>query len=551
MTSDSSQTISFLQDVALFHPLNEEELGRVARRLKEFQLEKGQVLFAQGDVGDNFYIIRSGKVSIWVKHNDERRELATLEQGDFFGEKSLLYNRRRSSTVEAVEGTTLLYLERNDFNWLIKKYPLLDHHLKATARAFEEILRRGFDWLHDGEVVYLLERRHPFQLLVDLSRPALILIPVVFFAFIGYLHLTDAATLITYVFAGVLFTFFLLWSIWELLDYLNDYYIVTNQRVIWLEQVILQSASQQDTPLTTIQSVNIQTSWFGRLLNYGDLVIRTYTASMNLTDVPDPVVMKDLIEDLAVRVRHKSSRAKEEAMRQAIRHSLGLSEEAASADLTEFLPDMPSETRGSRIIGMRTVRDGTITYHKHWLFLLLKIGMPTLVMFLLLLSIFLLGIYGVLNWLTLVLVGFLGLLVPVGWFIYQFADWKNDIYQLTPDSIIDSERKPLGKEITNSAPVNNILSLRNNRPNLLAILFNYGNVDINVGDETFVFRHVHDPARIQSEIVLRMEKIKFEEEETQASRERERMAEWMKAYSEVRSEMENPPQTKEAEPPES
>jgi membrane protein YdbS with pleckstrin-like domain len=545
MSDDGSQYIAFVKQLSLFHDIEEDDLMRIAARLREFKLPEGQILFAQGDVGDNFYIIHSGQVSVWIKEDGERRDLAVLESGDYFGEEALLFDRRRSATISASQPTTLLYLDRTGFNWLLENYPAVDRLLRAVARSHEEIRRKRFTWLHENEVIYLIARRHGAQLLVDLIKPFAVIGVAAFLGLLVWWFLADLSLkYIPLAILGAVCLFGLLWAVWGVLDYLNDYYIISNQRVVWLEEVLLQSTSRQDTPLSAIQSVNIETNFIGRALNFGDIIVRTYTGSMHLTDIPDPYAVKELIEELAVRVRKKVVAAREQAMRQAIRKSLGLADDVMDTKPVDLVPETPPEKKPIRLfrfLSTRSIDGETITYHKHWLVLLFKTWPAIIILFVLLTIVAYLMYRNTTlgeppTLATSVLIGICFSGIPLVWLWYQLVDWKNDIYQLTEDSIIDSERKPFGKEITNSAPIKNILSLRHSRPNIVSIILNYGNVEINVGEETFVFRNVHDPGRVQSDIALRMEMMKFKESEAEAARERTRMAEWMKAYHDVREQ---------------
>ncbi len=128
------------------------------------------------------------------------------------------------------------------------------------------------------------------------------------------------------------------------------------------------------------------------------------------------------------------------------------------------------------------------------------------------------------------------IIFPLGLMIYRFLDWQNDIYRVTADSLIDSEKKPLGSEITKSAPLANVLSLENHRIGIIGLLLNFGIVRINVGDSTLEFADVYDPALIQQDIFVRMEVLRLGAEEQQAEDERKRMAQWLKVYEEERGE---------------
>ena len=118
--------------------------------------------------------------------------------------------------------------------------------------------------------------------------------------------------------------------------------------------------------------------------------------------------------------------------------------------------------------------------------------------------------------------------------IYRLLDWQNDIYRVTSEKLIDSEKKPLGSEITKSASLANVLSLENHRVGILGLLLNFGEVRINIGDTSLAFVDVHNPALIQEDIFIRMEALKHSREDSRDEKEQARMAEWLKVYEEER-----------------
>ena len=127
----------------------------------------------------------------------------------------------------------------------------------------------------------------------------------------------------------------------------------------------------------------------------------------------------------------------------------------------------------------------------------------------------------------LILVGFCAV-----WWIYVYTDWDNDIYRLTKDKIIDREKKPLGKESVQSAPLVNVLSVEHERPTLLNIILDIGTVKINVGDITLLFYDVHNPARVHQDIFDYQETLEYEGKKREAERENNRMATWLEIYHE-------------------
>jgi hypothetical protein len=78
----------------------------------------------------------------------------------------------------------------------------------------------------------------------------------------------------------------------------------------------------------------------------------------------------------------------------------------------------------------------------------------------------------------------LAILGVLGVIFYRFWDWTNDIYMVTHEQVIDVDRTPFGKETRTVAPLDNILSTGYSRIGIMANLFNFGDVQIDVGGET-------------------------------------------------------------------
>jgi hypothetical protein len=127
---------------------------------------------------------------------------------------------------------------------------------------------------------------------------------------------------------------------------------------------------------------------------------------------------------------------------------------------------------------------GTITYRTHWFILLKKVFWPSLIL-LGMFSLFAANVYSqfeVLSFLaSCVTSSFFGLMVFAWWF-YQYLDWHNDTYLITPDQVVDVYKKPLGEEQRDAAPLKNILGIEYKRLGFIGLLLNYGTVYIRVGD---------------------------------------------------------------------
>ena len=139
--------------------------------------------------------------------------------------------------------------------------------------------------------------------------------------------------------SGLITLLGLIAGVWTFFEWRNDYFFVTNLRVVWRERILFRSASRQEVPLRAIQSLDVQTpNVFARLIDIGDLVIRTFNSQMRLTDVIHPNRMKDMVDAFLQKARRKTVWAEQAAIRQTIRQRLGRSdddqpEEAPAATL--------------------------------------------------------------------------------------------------------------------------------------------------------------------------------------------------------------------------
>jgi uncharacterized membrane protein len=115
---------TLLEEVPFFKLLDKDERSALAAVLDETTIHSGDVLFRHGDPGDSLYLVRKGKVELWVKdHVGEKIVLTVAETGDFFGELSLLDNGPRAATAQAIEDAELLILDREDLLLFLRKKP--------------------------------------------------------------------------------------------------------------------------------------------------------------------------------------------------------------------------------------------------------------------------------------------------------------------------------------------------------------------------------------------------------------------------------------------
>lgn len=559
---ENKHRAGFLDKIHLFHSLKGEELEDIALTLEEHHLPANEVLFERGVKPDGFYMIYKGKVKVTRPRDNKKGEdfLAWLTTGDYFGEEALFENRNRSATIRTVEETTILFLSRQNFDSLLQKYEKLKPNFQVAIKSRKLARATLFKWLGHNEVIYFIARRHKIRLYQVLLAPFFaLLFPALLFA---WAFATNAITPI--VVGTVLAVGILLWAIWLAIDWSNDYYIVTNQRVVWVERVIGIYDSRQEAPLSTILSVNVETDVIGRVLDYGNVSVRTFVGNIRFDYVDHPNQAADMIRELWERTKSRGSQAQKDAMKNAIRAKLGMTliktpeEELPPVVIQE---DKEVQKKGllrivlGNMFKLRTEEGGTVIYHKHWIVLLRQLSYP-LIFFLILLALLISRTVNLAIDPTRSIVEFLEtggfrpdtifvtiplLMLPfIAWMVWEYIDWNNDIFMVTPDEIMDLDKKPLGTEERRTAQIENILSTEYKRIGLIGYLFNFGTVYIVVGGTKLSFQDVLDPAGVQADINRRrMARIAKKSEET-ASVERERMATWLVAYHQNRDDFNVP-----------
>lgn len=124
-----------LPRIPLFSDLPEDAFIALFDRCPLRRFEPGQEVISQGTVGTAFYVICAGAVRVRREDQGRVRELATLEEGAFFGEMALLSDAPRSASVEASgEDTQLLEISAQVLAELSGKHPTVATALKKFCR---------------------------------------------------------------------------------------------------------------------------------------------------------------------------------------------------------------------------------------------------------------------------------------------------------------------------------------------------------------------------------------------------------------------------------
>jgi uncharacterized membrane protein YdbT with pleckstrin-like domain len=374
----------------------------------------------------------------------------------------------------------------------------------------------------EDERVIIYERRHWFTIIKWIRRPLAFLLISSLIAWVVTMLLGPTSAL------SLLFYFFVLlaigWFTWQALDWENDRYIVTNKRVIHIEKVYLTREKRDEAPLAMIQDVVVDMKGLmTHLLYFGDVVLQTAgtLGTIRFKGIQKP--RKAQAQILALVSRAKAAMPMEEEPQgiQVVREIVGWPKpEAKSLPLTaeelRWESEEPRRAQMSEVIKMmffakQAFGENQHIWRKHWWALLKEMISPLLVFIILSIlwaaaSLFL----GFNLWFDLLLG--ISLAANSAWFIWRTIDWRNDLYVVTDDRVIDIEKIPFIREHRREAGLDKIQDVRYLQEGIIATRLDFGNVRLETagGIGEFTFDSVPHPRQVQIEIFNRIERFRKE-----------------------------------------
>ena len=530
----SSGFIRLLRESALFSALPDEDLPIIGEALVRVELPAGEILFEEGEDIDGIFLVETGKLTGF---DQENTHIADYKRGDILGLITSNLANERQETIQAQKNSQVWYLSGANLERLISERPAFAETVTVLANSQVMVRRMAMPWLEADEKVSLIARKHPVFLLFA-GAP-----PILFFALtlVGLNYLQPESIML-----GGLFFFFIcaVWLLWNINNWANDFYLITSKRMVWVERVSGFYESRQEAPLGTLISVGVQTGQMGAILGFADVIVRTYYGDIRFERVAHAKTIGKLIESFWAKSKHvdleldakeirrvlreKFGKAPEEVTSKELQAEYGIENEIPRAEISFF------EWLFSDFLKVRYEAGGSITYRKHWVVLLRKIFLSLAGAVLsagFVIAVLTRNISGLNSGMALTL-GFFALMVSFAVMLYQYVDWRNDVFQLTPNQVIDLDRKPFGRESRRAAPLDNILSIEYERRGIIPMIFNFGTVYITVGNTQLTFNNVYHPSDVQQDIFARMGKHVQETQDRQTNQERDRIAQWFKVFQE-------------------
>ncbi|HEV7887363.1 MAG TPA: cyclic nucleotide-binding domain-containing protein [Acidimicrobiales bacterium] len=128
--------LEHLTRVPMFSACSKKDLDLISRQADEVRLDPGYVLMAEGDVGQEFFVLLDGKADITRRG----KKLETIGAGAYVGELALLDKAPRNATVTAKTPVTALVLGQREFNGVLAQVPAISHKIMVgMARRLHQL----------------------------------------------------------------------------------------------------------------------------------------------------------------------------------------------------------------------------------------------------------------------------------------------------------------------------------------------------------------------------------------------------------------------------
>lgn len=120
---DLAQRLGKIRNCLLLRSLPLEHIETAFQRMQTLNVNKDDVVIRQGEIGDRFYIIASGKAEVWETgiYDDEPRLTEIIGEGGTFGNQALVTGQPNTKTIKMIDDGELLVLSKTDFDEIIHR----------------------------------------------------------------------------------------------------------------------------------------------------------------------------------------------------------------------------------------------------------------------------------------------------------------------------------------------------------------------------------------------------------------------------------------------
>lgn len=539
--------VAHLAGTQLFSLLDLATQRRLAPLFQAVQYGPLQTISRQGDTDATLWLVADGMVALEEARPDgTSRTVQLLDYGNAIGQHGVFAGLPRDTTAVTVDPTTLLHADGAALWQLLRTEPeTLDKLvLPDDVRTRMQLTAAGEAVA--GEVAVATYRRHWIALARLMILPAVAAVLAIPLALAAAPVLPSTWLLLALALIGLGLPLAL--AAWSFLDWRMDYLMITNRRLVHMDKMPLVSERRREMPLTRIQDIRVSTpNLLARTLGYGLISVQTAGTSGTLSfrPVANPEAIRGIVMEQVSRAQEQSQREHQAQIAERLRSALGQTPPAVGmAPQDPVVVATSDRTRPGPLAfllplvayfvpRLRSESGSIITWRKHW-WVLIRNSALWLMVATALLAFFgaSLGGYLAVPW----WVGLPVLAVVLAGLWWQYANWRNDFYQLTDTHVVDVDQLPLGfYSERRQAALLQIQDIRYDVPNPWAVLLNYGNLLIETAAETgrFTFDYIHDPARVQQEIFARIEQQRTRDQAKAEARQADEFARWIQQYDEM------------------
>lgn len=169
--------------IPLFKGLTEDQLCQLSTIVIERTYRRGQTIFSEGDEGNGFYVVSSGRVKIFkLSHEGKEQILHIFGSGEPFGEVPVFSGEHFPAHAETLEESKILFFPRSAFIELIKKHPslalnmlaVLSKRLRRFTALIEDLSLKEVPGRLSAYLLYLSETKNrSANLKLDISKTQL------------------------------------------------------------------------------------------------------------------------------------------------------------------------------------------------------------------------------------------------------------------------------------------------------------------------------------------------------------------------------------------
>lgn len=560
--------LELLKQIKLFARLPPPYIADLAKVAAREEHKPGERLVNQGDLGNRFFIVESGLVNL--RQTDRlgiERSIGVIptppsqEPNEpprrYFGEQMFTTQEPYEFHASVVRPTVVYVFTRQAFDQLVNQRPNLPHML-GFMRTAEKERTRGYGWVTEGEIIAMVEHKHWWALLPGLKPVAILSIAAAIILLV--LHFILVPEMLAWAVIGLGLIDLLLF-LYQFYDWLNDDYLVTNQRIAHVERVVFTRELRESVPIEKVLGVTVVRKFPAAV--FGCTTVIVQTAGREQGDVTFEFVkhgeeIRELIQGGQERVKARQLAEERDQFRQSIRQELRhfLTPDAVAREREPQAPPPggppprpPTHWRETirRLVAswlnLELKESGRTVWRKHWIVLVRQ----TIRWFSGLLVVLVLAVIFALNsriqfpgyWLG----GLVMLVIFLAGLIYQWEDWRNDVYAVTDNQVIDTEALPFGlSSKSTTAPLDQVQDVRVEIPGALAFVLNYGNVKIETAGQSgqMIFYSIHDPRSAQEEIFRRLEAFRARRSERQSTIQSRSVIDALVAYDSLKRDQAQP-----------